>query len=94
MKDMEVGNTEILENGGLKLSKKTKNGIIIGLCLGVGFGGLYGRYSDNIEILKQLITNRVFHLKLLVMLISEIKFSLTKMRLSFRMNKKIQLMFL
>ena len=49
MKDMEVGNTEILENGGLKLSKKTKNGIIIGLCLGVGFGGLYGLYSDNIE---------------------------------------------
>lgn len=49
MKDMEVGNTEILENGGLKLSRKTKNGIIIGLCLGVGFGGLYGLHLDNIQ---------------------------------------------
>lgn len=49
MKDMEVGNSEILENGGLKLSRKTKNGIIIGLCLGVGFGSLYGLHLDKMQ---------------------------------------------
>lgn len=38
MKDMEVGNTEILESGDLKLSKKSRVGIAIALCLSVGVG--------------------------------------------------------
>ena len=46
---MDVGNTEILENGELKLTRKSKKGLIIALCFGVGFGGLYGLHLDNIQ---------------------------------------------
>lgn len=54
MKDMEVHNSEILENGGLKLNRSSKVGIIIALCLGLGVGATAGYLvgdSDDIEIL-------------------------------------------
>lgn len=55
MKDMEVHNSEILENGGLKLSRSSKVGIIIALCLGLSAGATVGYLagdSDDIEILE------------------------------------------
>lgn len=54
MKDMEVHNSEILENGDLKLNRSSKVGIIIVLCLGLGAGATAGYLvgdSDDIEIL-------------------------------------------
>lgn len=47
MKDMDVHNTELLENGGLKLSRTSKVGIIIALCLGLGAGATAGYLYAN-----------------------------------------------
>lgn len=42
MKNMDVHNTEILENGGLKLSGASKVGVILAICLSLGAGAIVG----------------------------------------------------
>ena len=49
MKDMDVHNTEILGDGGLKLSRTSKVGTIIVMCLGLGVGAAAGYIFGDIE---------------------------------------------
>jgi hypothetical protein len=54
MKDMEVHNSKFLENGDLKMSRSSKVGVIIALCLGLSAGATAGYLlgdSEDIEIL-------------------------------------------
>ena len=46
MKDMEVHNTEMFESGEFKLSRKSKTGVILLLCISLGVGGVTGCQSN------------------------------------------------
>ena len=46
MKDMEVHNTEMFESGEFKLSRKSKTGVILLLCISLGVGGVTGGQSN------------------------------------------------
>lgn len=53
MKNLELGNTNVLENKNFFLSKKSKKGAILAICLGLTFGSLYGIHLDSIQNDKQ-----------------------------------------
>lgn len=50
MKNMEVHNEEKLESGGLKLVRKSKDGLIILICLSLGMGAVAGCQSEIGEV--------------------------------------------
>ena len=49
MKNLELGNTEIIEKENTSLSRKSKSGIIITICLGIALGALYGMHLNHLQ---------------------------------------------
>ena len=49
MKNLELGNTEVLENKKVTLLRKSKSGMIFAICLGITFGSLYGLHLEHIQ---------------------------------------------
>lgn len=49
MKNLELGNTDILESGGISLSRRSKAGVILAICFGFAFGSFYGVNMDKTQ---------------------------------------------
>lgn len=49
MKKIGIGNKDLLENNNLKVSRKSKSGLVATLCLAITFGSLYGVYLDDLQ---------------------------------------------
>ena len=49
MKNLKLGNTNVLENKQFTLSRKPKAGAVIAICLGIAFGSLYGLHLDAVQ---------------------------------------------